>query len=165
MARSRSKLPPITGTAIAAIKQQSDVATMMSMSAAPRVPPKRRLRKGGRASVTGRLFGLGRNHDERLELQKALLANALHVHQVFDPLEAAALGPVFDDPLRDLAADAGQRLELLDRGGVEIEERFRGRLSRRALRLQGYGQRRETDQSRDAERGYGSKQCSHGILR
>ena len=120
MVRSRSSVPPITGTAIAAIMKQTSVATMMSMKAAPR------------ASVTGRLVGLRRNGDERLQLEEALLADALDVHQVLDPLEAAALGPVFENAFGGLAADARQRLELLERRGVEIDRGLRRR--RRGLR-------------------------------
>ena len=67
-----------------------------------------RLRSPGALSV------FGGTTIERLELQEALLADALHVHQLLDPLEAAALGPVLDDPFRGLAADARQRLELID---------------------------------------------------
>ena len=77
-------------------------------------------RRRGR-SVTGRLVGLRRNNDQRLELQEALLADALDVHQVFDPLEAAALGAILDDSLGGLAPDAGQRFQLIDRGGVEVD--------------------------------------------
>ena len=58
---------------------------------------------------------------ERLELEKALLADAAHVHQVFGLLEAAVLLAVLDDPLGGGPADPGQRLELRDRRGVEVE--------------------------------------------
>ena len=83
----------------------------------------------------GALSVLRRNGDERLQLEEALLADALHVHQLFDPLEAAALGPVFENAFGGLAADARQRLELLERGGVEIDRGLRRR--RRPRRVRG----------------------------
>src|SRR5204863_3406921 len=112
MVRSRSSVPPISGTAIAVITTQSEVETMMSIKAAPRVSPTRGGRDAGRRSVTGRLVGLRRwNDDERLELEEALFADAFHVHQLLDALEAAGLGPVLDNPLGRLPANAGQRFE------------------------------------------------------
>src|SRR6187402_2355103 len=107
--RSRSRVPPTTGTAMAARMNISATTTIMSIRAAPR------------ASVTGRFLRLQRGHDNhRLELQEALLADALDVHQLLDLLESAVLGTVFDDALGRLPANARQGLELIDRGEVEI---------------------------------------------
>src|SRR6185436_18668290 len=154
MVRSRSSVPPITGTAIAIIRTQSEMATMMSMKAAPLASPKRRMRKGGRGSFIGRLVGLWRYGDERLELQKTLLADAFDVHQILEPLEAAGLGPVLDDSFGGLTSDAGQGLELIDCRGVEIDHGFGGSRSggrRRRLRLQVGGKRRQCNQDCDAD--------------
>ena len=62
----------------------------------------------------------GGDDDERLQLQEALLADAPHVHQVLDLLEAAALLAVLEDPFGRGLADAGQRLELRDGCRVQI---------------------------------------------
>ena len=124
MVRSRSRVPPITGTAIAAItthERRGDDDVDEGGAAA------RRASREAARLVTGRLVGLGRDGDERLQLQEALLADALDVHQLFDPLEAAALGSILDDAFGGLAADAGQRFELIDRRGVEIDRRLRRR--------------------------------------
>src|SRR5690349_6103059 len=121
--RSRSSVPPITGTAMPAMSAQSAAETMMSIKAAPRA--------SATPSGTWRLVGLRGHRDQRLELEEALLADPLDVHQFLDALEAAALGAELEDALGGLAADAGKRLELFDRGGVEIERgsgrRGRGR--------------------------------------
>src|SRR6188768_2793846 len=53
------------------------------------------------------------------ELQEALLADALHVHQLLHLLERSVFLAVFDDARGHLLADAGQLLEL--RGGRRIE--------------------------------------------
>src|ERR1044072_854690 len=109
MVRSRSSVPPTTGAAMAAITTVSEAARTISKSAAPL------------QSRTGRLvlIGLRWNSNERLQLEEALLANAFDVHQLLDPFEAAALRPIFDNQLRGLLADAGQRIERLEGGGVE----------------------------------------------
>jgi hypothetical protein len=46
----------------------------------------------------------------RLELEERLLADALHVHQVFDLLEAAVLLTIVEDPRGQRRTDAGQLL-------------------------------------------------------
>src|SRR5262245_14585443 len=100
MARSRSSVPPTTGTAIAANRTESEAANTTSIRAAPLIARRGDRCNGGRSSVTGRLFALRRDNDQRLQFQEALLADALHVHQILDALEAAALGAVLDDALR-----------------------------------------------------------------
>lgn len=62
------------------------------------------------------------NGDERLQLEKVLLPDYLHGHQVFDLLEAAVLPAVVDDVRRQLGADPGQRIELLGGGGVDVDD-------------------------------------------
>ena len=99
-----------------------------------------------------------RHDDQRLDLQEALLADALDVHQLFDPLEAAALGPVLEDPFGGLAADAGQRFELIERGGVEVD----GGLRRRRRPATGAGDcvaasAGRVTENRDADREHGGK--------
>src|SRR5215213_9509482 len=121
MARSRSSVPPITGTAIAIITTHSEVAMTMSIRAAPVASPGHVIPKDGRASVTGRLVGLGRHRHERLQFQKTLLADAFDIHQIFDPLESPALRSIFNDALRCLAANAGKGFELIERCGVQID--------------------------------------------
>jgi hypothetical protein len=68
------------------------------------------------------------------QLQKALLADALHVHQLFDLLERAILGAVVHDSRGHLCADAGQLLQLGYRRRVQVDRRRRTRC-RRFLRL------------------------------
>src|SRR5215216_5859681 len=54
----------------------------------------------GRRIIGGLAVGAlrGRHDDEALELEKVLLADAFHVHQLLDLLEPAALLTVFQDP-------------------------------------------------------------------
>src|SRR5438874_89652 len=66
------------------------------------------------------------DHDERLQLQEALLPDALDVHQVLDFFEAAVLLAIVENPLRGTRADAGQALELRLRGRVQVHGRGRG---------------------------------------
>src|SRR5688572_10311193 len=110
MVRSRSRDPPITGTAIAVIVTHNTDAKRVSRRAAPRV------------SVTGGLVGFGRRGDEGLDLEEAFLADAFHVHQLFDLLEAAALSSVLEDALGGLLPDSWQRHQLIDRRGIEIDD-------------------------------------------
>src|SRR5436190_21997736 len=70
------------------------------------------------------------DHDQRLELEKALLADPFDVHQVLDLLEAAVLLAVLDDSCRGGGPDARQRLQLQRGRRVEIERRA-GRCRRR----------------------------------
>src|SRR5215207_8193101 len=74
------------------------------------------------------LFVLVADREIRLQLQKTLLADTLHIHQLLDFLEASVLLPVLDDALGGLPANARQRLDLRQRGGVQIHRR--GRRSR-----------------------------------
>src|SRR5262249_56003247 len=75
------------------------------------------------------LFRSNRHH--RLELQEALLADALHVHQLLDLLEGTVLLAVIDDELRGLGADPWQRFQLRRRPRVYVDRRRdRGRTLR-----------------------------------
>src|SRR5262245_2446474 len=124
--------PPTTGSATAATTEINATDRTMSMRAAPRAL----------LPATGLLWLRRRHEQHRLELQEALLADALHVHQLLHLLERAVLLAILQDELRRLAADAGQRLELLHGGGVEVDggrrddDRLGGRL---VLRLGGGG--------------------------
>src|SRR5262249_34984413 len=66
-----------------------------------------------------------------LQLEEVLLAEAAHVHQLFDLLERAVLLSVLDDAGRHLRADAGQRLEFCGRRRVDVHDGGRGRRLRR----------------------------------
>src|SRR6186713_616930 len=95
--------------------------------------------------------------DLRFQLQKTLLADALHVHQFLDLLERPLLLPVFDDASRRRGADAGQLFELRRRRGVQIDDR-RGRsragfgaCRRRGLRLRLGLRRREQGERRERQ--------------
>src|SRR5262245_49650516 len=61
------------------------------------------------AALLTRGRGLLRDGDEWLQLEEALLADALHVHQLLDLLEAVVFLSVFDDALGRLWSDAGKR--------------------------------------------------------
>src|SRR4030095_7759142 len=98
--------------------------------------------------------------DERLQLQEALFADAPDVHQFFDLLEASVLLAVLDDPLCRRFADAGQRIELRDGRGVQIDgrgERGHGLGGLGFLRLRRGGglrsrERREAEDEQDDQR-------------
>src|SRR6185503_8335440 len=61
-----------------------------------------------------------------LQLQEVLLTETADVHQILDLLERSVLLPVFDDPRGHRRADAGQRLELGGRRGVDVGGDGRG---------------------------------------
>src|SRR5262245_18004527 len=110
-----------------------------------------------RSSESTRLLRFRVDRDERLELEEALLADPLDVHQLLDLLEPARLLPVLEDALGRGAADAWQRFEIRQRGGVEIDGRGPGdgwsrRLSRDRNRANGHGARDDGDE----------EQSSHG---
>ena len=106
-------------------------------------------RRGPRAVPPAARVPCGQGADVRAA---ATVMSGFSLRKLFSPmprtfirssslLEAAVLLAVFDDPLRRGAADAGQRLELRHRGGVQIDRRAcRGRrgtrrvLGRRRLR-------------------------------
>jgi hypothetical protein len=64
---------------------------------------------------------------QRLDLEEALLADALDVHQLLNLLEPAALLAVFDDQLRGPRPDPRQRFELRHGGSIEVDRRRRRR--------------------------------------
>jgi hypothetical protein len=92
--------------------------------------------------------------DERLQLQEALLPDAFDVHQILNFLKAAALLPVLENPLRGGRPDAGKRLQLRLRGGVQI---YGGRCGSRSAAFGGWrflGHRHrngEREQAKDNE--------------
>jgi hypothetical protein len=55
---------------------------------------------------------VGTDGDEWLEFQKALLADTLDVHQLFDLFEISVLLSVLDDSLRGARPDTWKRLQL-----------------------------------------------------
>ena len=111
-ARKSSSIRSPLGIATAARVLIIANASTNSVSVKPRLESAARNDPGGRTDDASPLCLLVRDGDERLQLQEALLADALDVHQLFDLLEAAVLLPVLDDALRRLGADAGQRFEL-----------------------------------------------------
>jgi len=106
---------------------------------------------------------VGSDRDHRLELQEALLADALHVHQLLHLLEGTIFLAVIHDELRGFGADAWQRLQLRGRRGVDVDRRrdrgrtlrFRGRL------LLSRDPRRSSDRQ---ERQHPDPDCTHVIL-
>ena len=52
---------------------------------------------------------------------KTFVTNAAHDNQMFGFAEGAVFFAVFDDSFRDGFANAGQRLEFLGRGGVDVD--------------------------------------------
>src|SRR5215471_14975121 len=104
------------------------------------------------------------DRDLRLQLEKVLLADAAHIHQLLDLLERAVLLPVLDDARRRLGADARQPLEIGCRRGVEVENSCCRRLCRSvcgrrlsARRLRACGAERH-------EHGDGETVTKHSIL-
>src|SRR5215471_15354868 len=96
--------------------------------------------------------------DLRLQLEKVLLADAAHIHQLLDLLERAVLLPVLDDARRRLGADARQPLEIGCRRGVEVDDSSCGRLGscmcacgRRRLSADGRGRGAERYEDGDGE--------------
>src|SRR5262249_27790799 len=83
-----------------------------------------------------------------LDARVVLLADPLPRHQVLRRAEAARLLAVLDDPGRQLRPDSGQRRELVDGGGVDVDLRGRVRLARCAGEA-GNGE----DGDRDGENG------------
>src|SRR5688572_10387632 len=61
------------------------------------------------------------HRDERLQRQEALLPDTAYVHQVLDLLERATLLAILEDPFGGCLSDAGQRLELRDRCGIQVD--------------------------------------------
>ena len=74
--------------------------------------------------------------DAVLQLCELRLADAAHLHDLFNGPEGAVGLPVRDDPPGQALSDAGQRIQLLRRGSVEIHRReVRGDLLPGDLRL------------------------------
>src|ERR1051325_8033515 len=115
------------GTAIAAITIATPITNISSISVYPQALSSRHRSVQQRAPATALLRRVlstrGRHGDVRLQLQKALLADALDVHQLLVLLEAAVLLPVFDDALGCRFADPRERVELRCGGGVQIDRR------------------------------------------
>lgn len=87
--------------------------------------------EGGGAPFTGSFAGdFGAHSDPVLELVENLLADPADLHDLFDLLEAAVFLSVVEDSLGDRRADAGKRLEFLERGGVDVDLLISGFLSR-----------------------------------
>src|SRR6185503_4289602 len=99
--RDRSIIEVTNDTAVLLMTITTAITVTSSMKLYPRliVP-----------APTG-LFG-GADRDAALQLQERLLADAAHVHDLFDFLEAAVLLTVLHDQLRRFRADARQRCEL-----------------------------------------------------
>src|SRR4051812_19685631 len=91
----------------------------------------------------------GRHGELRFELQEALLADTTDVHQLLDLLEWSILLPVFNDEGGGASADAGQRVQFLDGGGVDVHDRGSewrfGGSAGRSRRLRGTGGSRAGD--------------------
>src|SRR5438552_1828238 len=81
--------------------------------------------------------------DVRAEEVEALLTHTFHLHQIALLLEGAVLRAIVDDALRCFRADARQKRELRDVGGVDVDDaaRLRGR--------RGFGDRRAGDRHDD----------------
>src|SRR5947199_291829 len=95
-----------------------------------------------------------RDRQVRLQLEEVLLSHAAYIHQLLDLLERSVLLPVLDDAFGGLGADAGKRLQLGDRCGVDVDGSGDGGLRRRTAAAPALGsgrlrlrrnQRREGD--------------------
>src|SRR6188474_752803 len=82
--------------------------------------------KGPASEGPARVQHLLPDRELAAELQEALLADALHVHQLLDLLERAVLLAVLDDPRGHLLADAREFLELGGGGRVQVDAGHRG---------------------------------------
>src|SRR5579871_5619266 len=107
-----------------------------------------------------------RDRHERLESQKLLFADAFHLHQVFDFLEAAVLLAVFDDSLRHRRSDPWQLFQVGGRGRVDIHRR--GGRDRRLILLGGGallvgGGKRHAADCREQHRGEYNDSAYHVI--
>src|SRR5438067_2883149 len=96
-----------------------------------------------------------RDRQVRLQLEEVLLSHAAYIHQLLDLLERSVLLPVLDDAFGGLGADAGKRLQLGDRCGVDVDGSGDGGLRRRTAAAPALGsgrlrlrrnQRREGDE-------------------
>src|SRR4029079_15335371 len=106
-------------------------ATANSNSSA--VNPAAAYRPSRMAALLRAVRGLGwcSNGELRFQLEKVLLTEAAHVHELLNFLERAVLLPIFDDARRHLGPDAGQRLEVGCRCGIDVHDLSRPRLCRR----------------------------------
>src|SRR3954463_13121231 len=88
------------------------------------------------------------------QLQEALLADALNVHQLLDLLERTLRLPVVENARGSLGADAGELLELRGAGGMNVDYR-RGFCGRRGRLVPGvrWGERVSGERRRYDERG------------
>jgi hypothetical protein len=78
--------------------------------------------QGGSGAVgRGRVFGCGVNDDVRPDLFQTASANAVNGQQVFYAHEWSALFPELDDGAGRHRTNAGQLLELIDRGAIQVE--------------------------------------------
>ena len=147
-AQREQRLPPSASAASAA------AATTPAASEARRAGRRRAPRAGrGADGATARTAARGaaadaadaaalasgvpaaRSHrDERRQRGEALVADARHLGELLDAPEAAVLLAVVEDPLRDAGADAVERVELLERRGVEVDRRRRAGRRRPARR-------------------------------
>jgi hypothetical protein len=75
--------PPIVKTMVTAMTRSTKVAPVSPEARGVRRPRGGRPRPQSRTVLALRRLR-GRNHDERLQLQQGLLADALHVHQFLD---------------------------------------------------------------------------------
>src|SRR5215470_494509 len=163
--RASSSPASTAGTAIAATVATTLTVTASSVSEYPDAT-----RRFIAADLLAGCVPLGLRRadgDLRLQLEKVLLADAAHIHQLLDLLERAVLLPVLDDARGRLGADARQPLEISCRRGVEVDDSSCGRLGgcmcacgRRRLSadgLRGRGAERHED-------GDGETVTKHSIL-
>src|SRR5690606_27742048 len=116
---------PITGRQPKAATKTAPAAKTATMAAPPHqraaaAPAQVAAPTATTAHVRPSTPRVSRNGDGIPQVGQLGFADAGHLEQVFDLVEAAARVPMGDDPLRQHRADPGQRLELGRGGGVEV---------------------------------------------